>query len=95
MMQEQVKKIANQILKESADRTRKIKVNIILDRASSTIFQKTIRSIPGFSNFVGTKPNTSIAIEVLMNMETTNERTFKNELKRRLSRLRNMRFEVL
>jgi hypothetical protein len=67
---------------------------VSLDRPSSLLFQKTIRSVPGFANFVG-KPNTAIVLDILMNMETTNERTFKNELKRKLSRLRNMKFEIL
>ncbi|MDD5650083.1 MAG: hypothetical protein PHF86_06670 [Candidatus Nanoarchaeia archaeon] len=93
-MKKQVQKIANEILKEAADRTRKIRINVVLDRPSSLLFQKTIRAAPGFSNFVG-RPNISIVLDILMNMEVTNERTLKNELKRRLSRLRNMRFEVL
>lgn len=93
-MKKQIEKIANEILKEAVDKTRKTKIKVSLDRQSSALVQKTIRSIPGFSNFPGPF-SASINLDVIINLETTNERTFKNDLEKKLSRLRNLRFEII
>jgi hypothetical protein len=94
-MQQKIKKIATQILeKEAADRTKVVKVGITLDKNSVALLKKTIRQISGFSNFVGNVVPV-MNLNILINQETTNDRKFKADLKAKLSRLRNVRFEVV
>jgi hypothetical protein len=90
-----IKKIATKIIeKEAIDRTRPIKLGIILDKNSSKKLEENIRQILGFNNFVG-KFIPIITLNLLINSEATTDRKFKTDLSNKINKITNLRFKVL
>jgi len=91
-MKNNVLKVAEKIVK-AVDRTKQVSVKVDLDRNSIRLLKKEIRSVLGFSNFAS-DISATFDFDIIINLETTNDRKFKTDLSSRLSRIRNIKLDV-
>jgi hypothetical protein len=87
----QVNKIANEILKESAEKLVPAPIKITLEPRSLENFLEEVRQVPGFGGFANEQP--VMTVEVLINPKITNSRKFRDELARK--NLRTVRLDVM
>lgn len=84
-MNKQVIKIAEDIIKESVEKTVPATIKLTLETPSLDKFQETVRQVPGFSDF-GDPP--LMSLNVMINPKITNERKFRDDLaKKRIDAL--------